>query len=204
MGTFGNKEWCFENLNGPEGLEAFKVKKMAKMMAKGKTATFSTPTNTATECVAAGYKHQAWGGKKGGNGHTGELGNKRYLKLLEDDVALTQSVTTATSPWVMMGTFGNKEWCFENLNGPEGLEAFKVKKMAKMMAKGKTATFSAPTNTAAECVAAGYKHQAWGGKKGGNGHTGELGNKRYLKLLEDDVALTQQGVKEKEDQWSEI
>ena len=30
----------------------------------------------------------------------------------------------AAAPWVMTGGFKGKEWCWENLVGPEGLTAF--------------------------------------------------------------------------------
>merc|ERR1711865_912794 len=193
-GGFKGKEWCWENLVGAEGLDALADKVTAKEAKKGRVATFSTPTNTGQDCTVLGYTHAAWGGKKGGNGVTGELGNKRFSKLLEDDKffeALLQEdpeapTPVAAAPYVMTGGFKGKEWCWENLVGPKGLTDLAAKVTAKKGKKWRGATFSTPINTGDDCTVLGYTHAAWGGKKGGNGVTGELGNKRFSKLLEDE------------------
>merc|ERR1711865_704795 len=193
-GGFKGKEWCWENLNGAKGLTDLAAKVTAKKGKKWRGATFSTPINTGPDCTALGYTHAAWGGKKGGNGVTGELGNKRFSKLLEDDKffeALLQEepeapTPVAAAPYVMTGGFKGKEWCWENLVGPKGLTDLAAKVTAKKGKKWRGATFTTPINTGQDCTVLGYTHAAWGGKKGGNGVTGELGNKRFSKLLEDD------------------
>ena len=111
----------------------------------------------------------------------------------------------AAAPWVMTGGFKGKEWCWENLVGPKGLTDLAAKVTAKKGKKWRGATFSTPINTGDDCTVLGYTHAAWGGKKGGNGVTGELGNKRFSKLLEDDKffeALLQEEPKAA-DEWEQ-
>merc|ERR1712028_288737 len=148
-GVFKGKEWCWENFDGREGLKKLMTKvnekHQAKHAKKGWDFSVSSITQVAGEdCPKDGYTHAAWAGKKGGNGVTGELGNKRYSKLLEDDKvfeALLQEwlqeepATEAAAPWLMTGVFKGKEWCWENFDGPEGLKKLMTKVNEKHQAK---------------------------------------------------------------------
>merc|ERR1711865_899470 len=104
----------------------------------------------------------------------------------EDDVPSLTLVTDA--PYVMTAVVNGNQYCFDNLDGPEGLQTMAAKMSGKISRKGKnkSTTFSEPSNEGQSCEEQGYTWKAYGGKKGGDTIRGELGNKRYAKLLEED------------------